>query len=125
MAGCFGSGSHSVTFQVMTVAEDGTEQPAKSALVRAIPMGTSPVPLPINSKTMQELGDLKRDADYTDERGRVTLDIATTRSFAIEVVPPLLEPESSTVIWEGWIDEKAERLTTVRTDDRLKVELIR
>ncbi len=31
MAGCFGSGSHSVTFQVMTVAEDGTEQPATFA----------------------------------------------------------------------------------------------
>ena len=50
LSGCAGSGSRSVTLEVTSNATDGTPQPVAGGFVRAIPMASSPMPLPINSK---------------------------------------------------------------------------
>lgn len=124
MSGCAGSGSRSVTLEVTSHATDGTPQPVTSAFVRAIPMASSPVPLPINSRTLQELGNLKKDADFTDTQGRVTLTIASVRPFIIEVANPFTATDSLGEVWRGDFDPESGDLTAQPTDSKLNVRIV-
>lgn len=125
LPGCGGSGSRSVTLEVSSVAPDGRETPLATAFVRSIPIDTSPVPLPINSRTLKELGGIKQDSDFTDEQGRATLAIGSEQLFQIEVVEPITSIEVDKPVWTGLYDPSSGNLTPSRAVEGMQVRLIR
>ncbi len=96
--GCSTPGRN-VSFTVSR-AVDGT--PVHVAQVRAAPVGTSPLPLPVSAENLAKAGEAQGDSSYTDENGRVSLRLGDYR-YLIEVSDAPFEAEHklSTWYWNG------------------------
>lgn len=124
LGGCSGSGTRAVTLEVLKPSTEGDATPVANAFVRAIPVAASPVPLPVNSVTLQEMGSLKNDADFTSSDGLVTLTISTIRPFLIEVAPAFNDTESHGEVWRANFDPETGALLPCRNTTDLQVRLV-
>ncbi len=88
LVGC--GGTRGVTLRVTDASGAGVEH----ALVRAITVDDSPVPLPVTLEVLQRMATEARTVGYTDAGGRIRLAIDDDVAYVVEVLPPPLGPQS-------------------------------
>jgi hypothetical protein len=79
-------GAKTTTLGVRVVDDAG--QPVKCARVRAVPIGTSDVPLPVSRQTLGEAFAKTQRGGSTNAAGEVTLTVLAERVHHVQVVPP-------------------------------------
>lgn len=106
LTGC-GSTRH-VVFAVNSTERGRDESPVRAAHVRVVTLDRGAVPLPLSTKTIDELftGELPTSG-FTDERGRVKLELASSVPHLVEVIPPPVGRDadgSSRTVWVLGVD---------------------
>lgn len=106
LAAC-GSTRH-VVFAVNSMDAGRGASPIRAAHVRVVTLDRGAVPLPLSQKTIDELftGELPTSG-FTDERGRVKLELASTVPHLVEVIPPPVGRDadgSSRTVWVLGVD---------------------
>lgn len=106
LAGC--GSTRNVVFAVDSAESGRGVSPVRAAHVRVVTLDRGAVPLPLSKKTIDELftGELPTSG-FTDERGRVKLELASTVPHLVEVIPPPVGPDadgSSRTVWVLGVD---------------------
>jgi hypothetical protein len=129
LAGCGGPAARDLQFQVTQTMPDGAQRPVPWAHVRAIPLSTGGVPLPVNDQTLPELNrDVRSDSGFTDDQGRVTLRIVE-RPTLVEVMWPKFATDAGeragTPGWSGGLRAGGDDIIEDDSDGVMRVELVR
>lgn len=124
-----GGGQRTVVLRVTAPGDDGLAQPMANAHVRLIPMQTSPVPLPVSSKTLHELKKPLPLCAWTDASGIARIDMRTDMTHVVEVQWPLLSEGSDRIGYVGVLSAQGEDLSesdSLRAMEaqRISVELL-
>lgn len=98
---------------------DGGGRAVPRSLVRAVPIGTSPTPLPVSLDAIGEALEAGGDTGYTDESGRLTLRLMRGHAHLVVVTPlPFGLDDAEAVeppVWNWRLDEDLRTLTRWHT----------
>lgn len=109
LAGC-AAPVRTLTFEV-THASDG--RPAEGVLLRAIPLGSSPVPLPLSLRTFEQFQYAIDAANISDKNGRIRVELHNSSAHQIEINAPAVSEGAEQGPW-GWIlDAGGRELTPI------------
>jgi hypothetical protein len=101
--------------EVSLVVEHGGE-PMAGAHVRATPLETGPVPLPVSLEMLERYIGATDQTVATDARGRAVLSLFARTPHLIEVVPPPLGPLAEHGPWAWVLPIGASTLTPLAHD---------
>lgn len=88
LAGCLAPPTRCVALRVTSM----TGEPVEHAQVYAVVLGRSPVPLPIDPETLEEIFTKETASGWTDEEGVVRLELDEDQSHVVFLRAPALGP---------------------------------
>lgn len=109
LVGC-GRPMRTVNIQVLRTdrpAEEGGAIPLHGAHVRAIPMGMSPVPIPVSGKNLSDAKIASGPGGYTDRHGVVSFRLVRDTGYTIDVAPPPFGDLAEAGRWRWVLDSES------------------
>lgn len=100
------------------------------AQVRAVPLGTGTVPLPVSARALEEYSYAVEWSGVTDARGRVEMRVYQSGAHCVEVLPGALGPLGGRGPWAWVLSADGRTLTRVKDvgeagSDEVRVRVVR